>query len=218
MSKNIALSQNTSRDAGFHKFETQLNNIIIGNNTPYGSATIEQLKHGVEYPNVQSAIDDVYTLSVLPINTVIINDDGISPAGLSQTDTFVFSGIVKDEMKPTGDKSIFDFYGIPVEVLVGDTAEEVASKTKFQIETYISKNIGFSVVQSGASLDILQITYSDYKNHNLKPFTSKNIGVVPSISSPAKHGYGTWTRLGTESKTLSGGTGAITLYYFKREN
>ena len=94
MSKTQSLSQNFSRWANFLKFATTKDNIISGNTQPYGSPTIKQTQDGIFYPNVQSAIDDVASLYTLPINSVVINTDGISPAGKQQIDRYTFTGVV----------------------------------------------------------------------------------------------------------------------------
>lgn len=46
---------------------------LIGGKRTIGGANVDQLRKGVDYPNVQSAIDDLYSLSQqIPINGVIM--------------------------------------------------------------------------------------------------------------------------------------------------
>lgn len=218
MSKNLLLSKNFSRDASFHKLDTKLNNIIVGNNQPYGSTTIEQVNAGVLYANVQSAIDDLYVFSVLPVNSIIINNDGINPGGAPQVDQYKFEGEVSSEGKETGDAVIINTFGFYTEVLVGDTSEEVVTKVKATLQKAVIDGIAINEVNDGPTDDIIQVSYIDYQQHNLKSFTDKGITVTPTIMTPPRNGYGTWNRIGTESKTLDGALEPVTLYYFRRDN
>ena len=218
ISKNTTLSQNYSKMASFSKFEVKKNDILVGNNQPYGSVTIEQTKEGIMYPNVQAAIDDMVALYTLPINTIITNTDGISPGGISQVDSFNFDGTVSYNGLPNGTSVKFNFFGFYTDVLVGDTADEVASKVKIQLGIAASQGLVFDSVENGQTLDVLQIRYNDTQDHYLEEFTELGITVTPSTLSPAKNGYGSWSRIGTEKKTLDGSSGEITIYYFKRDN
>ncbi len=217
MSKNLTLSQNYSRDASHHEFALKPGSILVGNNQPYGSLTINQTAVGVNYPNVQAAIDDMPALYTLPLNTIISNVDGISPAGTSQIDEFKFTGQIKDPSKLTGDPIQFNFYGFPTTVLVGDTGEEVAGKVKLQLELAKSAGKVINNVIFGATLDILQIKYNDFQTHVLDQTVQYSVKVVQTTISPAKSGYGVWSRVGTQTITLDGASAPTLFYYFKRE-
>ena len=218
MSKNILLSQNYSRDASHHEFDVKAGSIIVGNTQPYGSPTIDQVNKGVLYPNVQSAIDDMAALFVMPINSIVINSDGISPAGVAQVDRFKLTGVVASEGKVAGQKTIINVFGFYTEVTVGDTAEEAASKIKFTMELASQKGLALNEVTTGTTLDIIQVRYNDFQQHNLKAFTDQGITVTPTTVTPPKAGYGMWTKIGTETKNLDASQGPITFYYFRRDN
>ncbi|ADG60068.1 baseplate wedge subunit [Acinetobacter phage Acj9] len=217
MSNNLTLSRNISRDASFHKFATKHESIIIGNNQPYGSPTINQTLQGIHYANTQSAIDDCVAMFEMPKGACIINTTGVSPAAISQVDDFTFVGNVSIPGATVGSTAIIDFYGFPVTVTQGDTGEEVASKVKIALETAASQNHVFSSVGFGSTLDILQIRYIDGQTHILPQTSTFGVKVTQTIASPAKPGYGVWRRIGTETKTLDGAATPITLYYFERE-
>lgn len=218
MSKNTTLSQNTSRNSNFHEFDLKEGNILIANNQPYGSPTIDEAQHGVKYPNVNAAINDMPALFTMGVNTVVINTDGISPAGNSQVDEYKFTGVVKAEGKKPGEKTIINCFGFHTEVTVGATAEEATTSIKATLELAKSDGIVFNDVITGATLDIIQVRYNDFQEHYLKPYTDQGVTITPTTVSPAKPGYGIWTRIGTETRTLDGATGSILLHYFKRES
>lgn len=217
MSKNISLASNYSREASYHEFAVKTGSLDVGNTQPYGSPTISETSKGILYPNTQSAIDDLAAMFTTGIGGVHISEDGINPAGSSQVDEFKFTGIVQDADKLAGDDINFDFYGFPTVVKVGDTGEEVAAKVKLKLEEAASANYVINTVGFGATLDILQIKYNDYQTHVLPKRSYKNITTEQTTVSPAKSGYGVWTRIGTQTLTLDGATSPVTLYYFKRE-
>lgn len=218
MSKATTLSQNVSNEAQSLKFEVLKDNILVGNNQPYGSVTIEQTKNGFMHSNVQAAIDDIISLYTLPINTIITNTDGIYPTGVSQIDRYEFSGEVTDPVLPEGSVVKFNCFGFYTDVLVGDTAEEVASKVKITLLSEALKNNVFNEIIDGATLSVFEVRYNDTQNHYLNPIYQSGITLTPSILSSAKPGYGTWTRIGTETKTLDGSVEPVTIYYFKRDS
>lgn len=218
MSKTTTLSQNTSKNSIFHEFDVKEGNILIANNQPYGSVTIDEAQHGVKYSNVYAAINDMPALFTLGVNSVVVNTDGISPAGNSQVDEYKFTGVVKAEGKKHGDKVILNCFGFHTVVTVGATAEEATASIKATLELAKHDGIVFNDVITGATLDIIQVRYNDFQDHYLKPYTDQGITITPTTVSPAKPGYGIWTRIGTETKALDGSTGNVLLHYFKRES
>ena len=81
-----------------------------------------------------------------------------------------------------------------------------------------NKGVVFNDVNVGGTLNILEVRYNDNQEHYIDAYTDIGILLTPTIISPAKSGYGVWTRLGTELKTLDGGTNPVTFYYFQRDN
>lgn len=217
MSKNITLAENFSRDAVHHAFAPKVGDITVGNTQPYGSATISSLALGVKYPNVQSAVDDLAALYTASIGAVHISEDGSNPAGSSQVDEFKFTGRIVDPTKLAGAPLNFSFYGFNVVVAVGDTGEEVAAKVKLILDQATTSNFIINNVNFGGTLDTLQIKYNDNQQHVLPQLLQLGVGIKQTTISPAKFGYGVWTRIGTQTLTLDGATAPVTLYYFKRE-
>lgn len=214
---NGTLSHNTSKAAVTHSFEVQPDSIIIANTRPVGGVTINSTAEGINYPNTQSAIDDLTSMVEQSVGSVIINTTGTTPQGNSQVDDFTFTGVVKHPTKSTGDPVDFNFYGFPVVVNVGDTGEEVAAKVKLKLDAAAGGGLVFNSVSHGATLDIIQVTYTDYQPHILPTLSQYTLKVTQSQSSPAKPGYGAWVRIGTQTLTLDGSTAPVTLFYFKRE-
>lgn len=218
MSKTVTLSQNVSKDSSFHEYTIEEGSIIVGNNQPVGSVSIEQIAKGVEYPNVQDAIGDAATLGMLPINAVVTVADGISPAGIHQVDNIVFSGTVNDPNKGLQEQMQIVIFGIPVTIKNGDTAEQVAMAAKIQFEMYMSRGLAFDFVNMGATNNILEIGYLDFKKHVLTPYVVNGLSITQNIINPNKFGYGLWQRLGSQNITFEGTTDPVTLTYFQRYN
>ncbi|ANA49498.1 baseplate wedge subunit [Salmonella phage vB_SnwM_CGG4-1] len=182
---------------------------------PYGSLTISEYSKGIEFPNVQSAINDVRNFTIRPINSIEINTDGVSPEGVSQTDTWTFTGTVVKPDGGTGD-AIISVFGFPVTATVGDTAEEFTAKAKLVLEDAVLKNFIINTVSQGSTGAELTVSYIDNQTHVLQPETHFGITVSSTIISPAKPGYGAWTRIGTKTETLEGSATPVLLHYFKR--
>lgn len=218
MSKTTTSSQNFSRDASYHSFTPEAGSIIVGNSQPVGSVSIEQIMNGVTYSNVQDAIGDVANIGVLPINAIVITKDGVSPAGIHQVDNYVFSGTVNDPNKGLQESMQIVLYGVPVTINNGDTAEQVALKAKLEFDVLVSKGIVFNFVRMGATNNILEVGYLDYKKHVLPTYSVNGLSVAQNIISPNKPGYGLWQRLGSTDLTFAGDSTPTTLTYFQRYN
>ncbi|MGZ7126095.1 hypothetical protein ACXWOB_09515, partial [Streptococcus pyogenes] len=78
----------------FLQYEQATGSIDVMNTQPVGSNTISQKYQGVEFPNVQSAIEDIRGFAILPIGSIVINDTGVSPEGIQQIDAWTFTGTV----------------------------------------------------------------------------------------------------------------------------
>lgn len=218
MSKTVTLSQNVSRDSSFLEYTVEEGSIIIGNNQPVGSVSIEQIAKGVEYPNVQDAIGDAATLGILPINAVVITTDEISPAGIHQVDNIVFSGKVNDPNKGLQEEMQIVIFGIPVTIKNGYTAEQVAMAAKIQFEIYMAAGKAFNFVNMGATNNILEIGYLDFKKHVLEPYVVNGLSITQTIVNPNKPGYGLWQVMGNQKITFEGTSDPVTLTYFRRYN
>lgn len=216
MSNTTSLSQNTSRYASKLKY-TPGNNILVANTQPIGSLTIDQTKDGIDYPNIQSAIDDLTALTILPLDTVVTNTSGISPAGVQQADEYTFTGTVSVEGKSAGDVVKFNCFGFYTDVLVGDTADQVATKVITTLKLAAQNGVVFNTVNVGSQLFIIQVLYNDTQPHKLEGYVDIGIKIEVATISPPKHGYGVWTRIGTQTITLDGSSEPVVLYYFRRD-
>lgn len=75
----------------------------------------------------------------------------------------------------------------------------------------MNKNIMFKEVKrKGSSNDQLEIHYIDSLEHPPTDINKYGITITGNVDSPARVGYGSWSRMGTEEKF------GTTLYYFKR--
>lgn len=206
-----------SRNADFLQYEIAPGSIDVMNTQPIGSNTISQKYKGVDFPNVQSAIEDVRGFAILPIGTIVINDTGTSPEGIQQIDDWTFTGAVEVEGKNAGDSVLVDVYGFMVPATVGDTDTEFTAKVKTVLENAITAGeIISSVEVSSSAGNILNVKYIDNQEHVLPAYSSCGISVSASIQSPSKVGYGAWELIGRQSLTFDGASAPTVLQYFKR--
>lgn len=207
----------TSRQAAFLQYETAADSIDVMNTQPIGSNTISQKYQGVDYPNVQSAIEDIRGFAILPIGSIVINDTGTSPEGIQQIDDWTFTGEVAVEGKVAGDDVLVDVYGFMIPAKVGDTDTEFAAKVKTVLEDAITAGeIISSVEVSSSAGNILNVKYIDNQEHILPAYSSCGVSISASIQSPSKVGYGAWDLIGRQSLTFDGATSPTVLQYFKR--
>lgn len=204
-----------SRQTQYSEFITTENNIDVMNSQPFGSLTVSELSNGIEYPNAQSAINDIRNFTIRPINSIEINTDGISPEGERQSDFWKFAGTV---IRPDGltDDVIISVYGFPVTVSLNDTGEIVATKVKSVLATAMVNNKVIYDVKDGPTTDQLEISYIDNQAHVLPTKSEFGIVISQEIISPSKPGYGSWIRIGTKTETLDGAADPVLLHYFKR--
>lgn len=206
-----------SRNADFLGYSPTLGDIDVMNRQAVGSVTISQTSKGFYEPNVQSAINDVHSLSILPINSIVINSDGISPEGQSQVDDWIFTGTVSNESDPVGTEVIIPVFGFPVKALVGDNAEEFATKVKTSLAEAVTNRMAInSYTDHPTDGNTIQVTYIDNQAHNLESYYSYGITISASSVSPSKPGYGDWSRIGAQTITFDGSSDQTILYYFKR--
>ena len=169
--------------------------------------------HGVWYPNIQAAIDDVRAMIPSDVGEVVTNVTGISPGKTQQITRAVFSGVVKLEDETS--EEIVEILGVAVKLKNGDTAEIAAAKWLNILESMAADKIAIAAVFSSASTqNIVDITHLDYQNHTFETFKWNGITVNFSVLSPAKQGYGSWNFLGSEDKVFASNT--VRFHYFQR--
>lgn len=202
-----------SREANYLQFELDPEDISVGDQVPYGSVTLKQTQHGVWYPNIQAAIDDVRAMIPSDVGEVVTNVTGISPGKTQQITRAVFSGVVKLEDETS--EEIVEILGVAVKLKNGDTAEIAAAKWLNILESMVADKIAIATVFSSASTqNIVDITHLDYQNHTFETFKWNGITVNFSVLSPAKQGYGSWNFLGSEDKVFASNT--VRFHYFQR--
>lgn len=203
----------SSREANYLQFELDPEDISVGDQVPYGSVTLKQTQHGVWYPNIQAAIDDVRAMIPSDVGEVVTNVTGISPGKTQQITRAVFSGVVKLEDEVT--EEIVEILGVAVKLKNGDTAEIAAAKWLNILESMVADKVAIAAVFSSASTqNIVDITHLDYQNHTFETFKWNGITVNFSVLSPAKQGYGSWNFLGSEDKVFASNT--VRFHYFQR--
>ena len=198
-----------SRNAGILEI-TQANLPLaqIKGTTKIGSPTVDQLQLGVEFPNVQSAIDDIVQLYQTPVNGVVIySDDTKTPEGASMVERLVFTGEAK--------ASPVYVYGIPVAVSVGDNQDSVTTKALAVLNKYKDAGIAIRNVEKVAGVNSqLDVTFTDTHPHENYSYSGGGITITGTTTSDAVPGYGTWSKIGTQVLTFTGAD--TTLHYYKR--
>lgn len=204
-----------SRNANYLEFNTG-NDIDVMSSQPVGSVTISQLSEGVEYSNVQAAINDVHAFSILAVNSIVVNTDGVSPEGQSQIDNWIFEGTVTNN-DGTSEDCVVNVYGLHVKAKVGDNAEEFTAKVKLSIADVVSKRMAIKeYTDHSTDGNKIQVTYIDNQPHTLKSYSSNGIKIRSELVSPSKPGYGNWMRIGSQTIKFDGKDEPTILYYFKR--
>lgn len=191
---------------------------FVANQRPLGGVSASQTMKGIFYPTIQGAIDDLAGRNDLPVNSVVINTDGLPPGFNNQSDQLKFTGQV---IGNPGESKMIYVLGFPVTVEVGDTDIAVASKAYAVLADALVNTIAISSVEiDSADATVLNITYNDYQNHIYTPEPQYGISITQTIVVEGKSGYGNWARMGIVDQPLVGGEvdGSITLYYFRRES
>lgn len=200
-----------SRDSAFIEYDMGSKDPIIGNQRPIGGVNIDQRRKGVDYPNVQSALDDLYTLSMIRVGDVLVSTNSTPPNPNGQIETLTFTGTVKNSKDESLPKAIVHVYGIPFVLDKGKTHIDLTKAVTEKFTEMMKRNEMFSNVRVyGSTNNQLEIKFLDTITHPEETVTENGITISRSITSPAQTGYGAWSLLGTETKFNT------TLYYFKR--
>ncbi len=190
MSINRQSADVTEHNAAFIVFNQLHTGGVIG------TATEEQISNGYSLPNIQQAIDDIWSIAlVIPgsvYQSISATDPSVAPTvSNSQTVKLTVTGT------PTANGTI-TVANINVSVLTSDTATSVATKiaAAMTAQTFISSATALAGV----------VTYS-YVDSNAHPVDNKvQNGITMSSKtttlggSPGYLGYGSWELLGSETK------------------
>lgn len=205
-------SKLVSRNGDFLEYR-QNNDVIVGGKNPIGSTTIDQGKRGILFPTIQSAIDDLYSMTILPIGSILTNTTGFNPQGESQVTRIVFgdSYSIPEDDNSNG-KYYINILGIDMYLNISD----IQNRSNFitEVESILNENIS-----NGFILSYLQkvddntydVKFIDNQYHEATSYGNPNIiTITESIISEFNHGYGTWVKLGQEEKFSE------VIHYFKR--
>ncbi|WJZ28055.1 baseplate wedge subunit [Serratia phage 92A1] len=181
---------------------------LIGGKQAIGGVTIRQAVAGTFEPSIQGAVDDLITISELPIGSGMINWTGASPNGQAQVQVLTIAGSVVAE-EPSDTNAVVHVYGFPFVVPVNTTPNVLTTTVFNAFKQYVAENKYFQSVtqQSPTSLEV---TFIDCQDHEIYSNIENGVTVTSVISSEAIYGYGNWERVGEEAKF------GRTLYYFRR--
>ena len=217
ISKTREGAKNNFREADYHEFDIGTKAPLIGGKRTIGGANVDQTRNGVTYPNVQSAIDDLYTLvEQIQVNGVYTTTADEPPIAIQQVSSITFSGTMSSA-DPSQTKAVIHVFGFPFVFDVSNTvnASQVCETVYNKFTDFVAKEQYFdSVARKGVNGDILEVRFIDAVPHPAKTYTENGITLTETIDVKARSGYGSWTKLG--SAPLSGVTPAVTVYYFKR--
>lgn len=211
ISKTRSKASVFSSDAAFISYDPGSKDPVIGNARPIGGLNVDQSRKGSYINNVQSAIDDLYSLSMIRIGDVLVTTNATSPQAAGQIETLTFSGTVNNQHNPDANKILINVLGYPFIVENGTSGVKLCEVVSAKFEELMRENIMFAQVKrKGSSNDQLEIHYIDSIEHEATNINKYGITITGEINSPARPGYGSWSRIGIEEKFDT------TLYYFKR--
>lgn len=200
-----------SSDAAFISYDPGSKDPVIGGSRPIGGVNVDQSRKGSYINNVQSAIDDLYSLSMIRIGDVLVTTNSTPPQAAGQIETLTFAGTVNNQHNPEAKKVLIEVLGYPFIVDNGTSGVSLCEKVTEKFTQLMGQNILFKEVKrKGSGNDQLEIHYIDAIPHEATNINKYGITVTGNIDSPAREGYGSWSRMGTEEKFGS------TLFYFKR--
>lgn len=203
-----------SREADFLQYEMGTKDPLIGGKRTIGGANVDQLRKGVDYPNVQSAIDDLYSLSQqIPINGVIMMTEDSPPSAVQQVETITFGGAVLNP-DPDQTKATIHVYGFPFVFDNTTNASSVCEEVYNTFNDFVTQEKYFDLVtRKGLNGEMLEVRFIDAVPHPVTNKTENGISMVGTIDVQAKSGYGTWSKLGEVDLAV---TPAVPIYYFQR--
>lgn len=215
ITKTREASRNVYREAIKTPFTTKPGTDVTGVRG-IGGPSVDAFIAGYGFPNVQDAIDEVKALTNFPINGLYFSTENKSPAGVRQAETLTFDGVVTG----AGTDAVVVIYGITFIVPVGTTADAMCDIVKAKFEEMRDANVLFATVNRLVGVTpVLEVQFIDTTTHlNIENFVGSGITVSRAVTVQGEPGFGTWDFLGTETKTLAGGSAVdpFDIYVFKR--
>lgn len=204
-----------SKEADYLQYDTYGKLPLIGGKRSIGEPNIDQTKRGVLYGNVQSAIDDLYTLiEQIPINGVVTMTEDAPPIAVQQVESVSFDGIVQN-IDSDQEQAVVHVYGFPFIFDNGTNAATVCETAYNKFTEFVAAEKYFAEVnRKGVDGTILECRFIDSVSHPATNISENGIRQIGTIDVAAKSGYGSWVKLG--SGFLPNVTPQVTVYYFKR--
>lgn len=203
-----------SREADYLQYNMGDKSPLIGGKRSIGAANIDQTRKGVWYPNVQSAIDDLFSMAEqFPINGILTTTDTFPPAAVQQVETITFSGIVTNT-DPNQGKAVIHVYGFPF-IFENTTNASTVCETVFNFfnDMVADEKVFDLVTRKGSTGELLEVRFIDAVSHPVTNTTENGITMQGTIDVKARPGYGTWSKLGEADLPVDP---AVHVYYFKR--
>jgi hypothetical protein len=161
-----------------------------------GSATAAQQAVGVDTPNVQAALDQIWDGATAQPGTVIVTLTNRNPNLAPTSSSSQVSVVTVTGTPTTGNLSIM---GYPVAILSTDTTTQIATKIRAVLIAYTG--VFTSVV---ASTNTVTVTYVDTKDHMVDNNVQLGLTIATTTTTfggtPGYLGYGWWELLGSETK------------------
>lgn len=181
----------------------------VGDINPIGNYNANQAILGSKESNVQSAIEDLYSLTVDPIKVggVYISTDSTAPSSIKHVEVVTFIG---DQISEYAQDTTFFILGELFKFEPETTAEIVISTilTRFE-QLAIETKLITKVIRRNTR--VLEFTFIDSVPKNITMNYEKNgISYTSETELQGNPGYGTWIKIGLEEKFEH------TLHYFKR--
>lgn len=204
-----------SREADFLQYNSATGQQPdIGGKRSIGGLNIDQTRKGVGYANVQSAIDDLYSMSQqIPPNAILTTTESTPPIAIQQVETITFSGIVTNS-DPAIEKATIHVYGYPFVFDNTTNASSVCERVYNFFSDMVDNEQVFDMVsRKGTDGDMLEVRFIDAVPHPVTNVTENGITQLGTIDVQAKPGYGDWTKLGESDLPVDP---PVHVFYFKR--
>lgn len=186
----------------------------IGGKRTIGGPNIDQTRRGVQYSNIQSAIDDLYSMSQqIPLNGILTTTESTPPIAIQQVETIAFSGTVTN-IDPSLEKATIRVYGYPFVFDNTTNASSVCERVYNFFSDMVDNEKVFDMVsRKGTDGDMLEVRFIDAVPHQVTNIVEHGITQLGTIDVQAKPGYGDWTKLGEGDLPVDP---PVHVYYFKR--
>lgn len=181
----------------------------VGDKVKIGSLGVDQLKKYSQFPNIQSALDDIVNLYQVPIGgVVILKDITATPSGIKMQEELTFDG------SATGGE--IECYGLRIKVNAGDNKTTVRTKVfNFLNTNFTNETVAFDEVKEEGDSK-LRVTFIDTNPHDNYSYSNNGITITGSTLTPAKPGYGSWSKIGESTMENPTTAGEDKLYYWMR--